>query len=66
MDYRIVSNDIEFGYEFQGNVLLLVPESKGDVLQTMGVGNASDTVLAPPESSRAGMIVGEVYRSIER
>jgi hypothetical protein len=41
-------------------LLLLVPESKGDVLVAVGVANARNAVLAPSVCARPGVIVGEV------
>jgi hypothetical protein len=42
------------------NSLLLVPERKGNVHAAVGVGNTSNAVLSPSESSRASHVVGEM------
>lgn len=44
------------------NILLFIPESECDVLQAVGIRDTSDAVFAPPESTRPGMIMGEVYK----
>lgn len=45
-------------------LVLLVPESKGDMLVTVSVTNTSYAVLSPSEGSRAGLVVGKVTPSI--
>lgn len=46
------------------NALFLVPESKSNVLVTMCIRDACNAVLAPSKSSRAGVVVGEVYEMV--
>lgn len=42
------------------DVLFLVPEGKGDVLQAVVVGDTGDAVLAPSEGARPRHVVGEI------
>lgn len=51
-----------FAYRLQdlAHSLFLVPERKANVLEAMSVGNSSNTVFAPPESSRSSVFVGEI------
>jgi len=46
------------------HVLFLVPEGKGNVLQTVRVANTCDTVFAPAVGARAGHVVREVCRRV--
>jgi len=46
---------------FACNLLLLVPKSKGDVLQAVRVRDTSNAVLAPAIGARTRHIVGEIY-----
>jgi len=46
------------------NSLLLVPEGKGNVHATVGVGNTSNTILAPAESPGTSHVVGEMAPSV--
>jgi hypothetical protein len=46
------------------NLLLLVPEGKGDVHAAVGVRDTSNAILTPTESSRASHVVGEMTPGI--
>ena len=42
------------------NLLLLVPEGKGNVLQPMGIRDSRDTILSPSICARPSVLVREV------
>ena len=46
-----------------GNILLFVPESKGNVLKTVGVGNTGDTVFTPPVRAGARHVMGKILKT---
>jgi hypothetical protein len=46
------------------HVLFLVPEGKGNVLQTVRITDTSDTVLTPTEGAGACHVMREIYRLI--
>jgi hypothetical protein len=43
------------------DLLFSIPESKGNILQRMGIRYTGDSILAPAESPRARMVVGEIF-----
>lgn len=49
---------------FLEKFVLLVPESKGDMLVAMSVTDTSYAIFSPSESSRTGLVVGEMAPSI--
>jgi hypothetical protein len=50
--------------EHQIDVLFLVPEGKGNVLQAVRIRNTRDTILAPTEGARACHVMCEVCRLV--
>lgn len=58
----IVSSAIELiDMIFYADLLFLVPEGECDVLETVGVGNASNSVFTPSVSSGSCIVVGKVW-----
>lgn len=45
-------------------LLFLVPEGKGDILQTVGIGDTGDTIFTPTVSTLAGHVMGEVCQDV--
>jgi hypothetical protein len=44
------------------HILLLVPESKSNVLLPVGISDTSNTIFTPTEGSGSGVIMGEIWR----